>query len=60
MSATATTEHTRDIAADEATKADLEEAIEHLLIAREHTANPRRLWLLDTQIRDTARRWADA
>ena len=56
----ATSERTREDAADEATKSDLEEAIEHLLIAREHTANPRRLWLLDTQIRDTARRWADA
>jgi hypothetical protein len=44
---------------DEETRADLEEAIEHRLIARENEHNPRRIWLLDTQIRELALRWAD-
>jgi hypothetical protein len=44
---------------DEATRADIEEAIEHRLISRENEHDPRRLWLLDTQILELARRWAE-
>lgn len=46
------------MATDEATRADIEEAIEHRLITRETEHDPRRLWVLDTQILELARRWA--
>jgi hypothetical protein len=41
-------------------KADLEEAIEHLIVTREGEHDPRRLWLLDTRILQVARAWASA